>query len=62
MPSSNKKVSHKAGRNKVKCERYLHERRREKNKLPRVLQSNGARFARVWAKANGMVTELERML
>lgn len=42
------KQSHKAGRNKIKCERYRNQRRRYKNKLRRVVRSNGAAAAQAY--------------
>ena len=38
----------KAGRNKVKCERYFKEHRRYKNKLRRVRKSNGPAAAQAY--------------
>ena len=48
------KGSRKHGRNKEKCKRYLAHKRREKNKLKRILQSNGLKAAELYAKENGL--------
>jgi len=43
-------INRKYGRNKAKCERYRREHRRERNKLRRILQSNGEAAARAYAE------------
>jgi hypothetical protein len=46
------KGSKKAGRSKAKCQRYHDHKMRERNKLKRILRSNGYAYALAWAKAN----------
>ena len=48
------KKNRKYGRNKVKCERYRRQKIREKNKIKRIIQSNGLEYAIAWAKKNGV--------
>lgn len=52
----------KHGRNKIKCERYRREQRREKNKIRRILRSNGLQAARAYAARYGLQAYLDRLL
>ena len=52
----------KHGRNKEKCAKYRTHKVREKNKIKKVLQSNGYTYAEKWAKANGVVAELNKLM
>lgn len=52
----------KIGRNKNKCAQYRAMHTREKNKIKRVLQSNGVEYARIWAAKNGVVTVLHNLM
>jgi len=49
------KSNRKLGRNEAKCKRYRSEQRREKHKIKRVLQSNGAEAARAYAEERGLM-------
>jgi hypothetical protein len=51
----------KLGRNKNKCAQYRAMHTREKNKIKRVLQSNGVKFAEAWAAKHGVVTLLHTL-
>ena len=44
------KGSRKHGRNKVKCKLYRDHKIREKNKIKRIVKSNGLEYAIIWAK------------
>lgn len=44
----------KYGRNKIKCARYRTHKIREKNKIKRILKSNGVEFAKKWARENNV--------
>lgn len=52
----------KYGRNEAKCRRYKEHQTREKNKVKRVLCSNGTEAARLWAIGNGVVTTFNRLV
>jgi len=54
--SSAGKGCRKAGRAKLKCARYTSNHIREKNKLRRIMQSNGAAAAVSYAGKNGIIT------
>lgn len=56
------KQKSKGGRNKVKCQKYRLRNNREKNKLVRILHSNGYVDAFNWAKASGMQDILARII
>lgn len=59
MASTNPgKKSRKFGRNLVKCQRYRSQFRRERNKLRRILKSNGLVAAREWAFAHNITLRL----
>lgn len=49
-----KKKSEKQGRNGTKCKKYRVNNTREKNKLKRVLQSNGLVAAEKYAEDKGI--------
>jgi hypothetical protein len=44
------KKNRKYGRNLDKCTQYRAHQTREKNKIKRILQSNGVEYAKAWAK------------
>jgi hypothetical protein len=44
----------KYGRNSVKCQRYRDRKSRERNKLRRILKSNGLKSAQHYAKIHGL--------
>lgn len=46
--------SKKAGKNKAKCQTYRAMKTREKNKIKRILKSNGFAAAEVYAKGYNM--------
>lgn len=46
--------SRKVGRNRDKCKLYRARKTRERNKLKRILQSNGARAANKYAKLHDL--------
>lgn len=52
--TTGKKGSHKAGRNKAKCQQYRNLNRRTVNKRKRIARSNGLAFLAVWEKANSI--------
>ena len=52
----------KHGRDKVKCAAYRTHQQREKNKIKRVLQSNGYEYAKTWAAKNAASVFLNRLL
>jgi hypothetical protein len=49
------------GRNALKCSRYQNERHRERNKLKRILKSNGPEAARAWAARYGALLDLKQI-
>ncbi len=46
--------SRKVGRNRDKCKLYRARKTRERNKLKRILQSNGIKAANKYAEQNGL--------
>ena len=50
----------KHGRDKIKCKKYRDHQTAERNKLKRVLQSNGYEYAMEWAKKNGVIAYLNK--
>ena len=52
----------KHGRDLAKCKKYRDHQTCERNKLKRVLQSNGYDFAIEWAKTNGVIAYLNKMV
>jgi hypothetical protein len=44
--------SKKHGRDKAKCQAYRQHNQREKNKIKRILKSNGLTYATDWCKKN----------
>ena len=52
----------KYGRDAAKCQKYKLTQVREKNKLKRVLQSNGSKAARKYASENGLLTYFEKLV
>ena len=54
--------SKKFGRNLAKCKKYRDHQVGERNKLKRVLQSNGYEYAKEWAKKNGVIAYLNKMV
>ena len=54
--------SKKFGRNMAKCKRYRDHQTREKNKIKKVLQSNGMEYAIEWAKKNGASAYLNQLM
>jgi hypothetical protein len=52
----------KFGRDNVKCAAYRAHQQREKNKLPRILRSNGIEYAMEWAKKNGVIALLNKLV
>jgi len=52
----------KHGRDKAKCQKYRDHQTAERNKLKRVLQSNGYTYAQEWAKKNGVIAYLNKMV
>ena len=54
--------SKKFGRNLAKCKKYRDHQTGERNKLKRVLQSNGYDYAMEWAKSNGVIAYLNKMV
>jgi hypothetical protein len=57
-----KKKSEKEGRNDTKCKRYRANKTREKNKLKRVLQSEGLEAAKAYAEAKEIWGYLKKLL
>jgi hypothetical protein len=53
--------SKKIGRNADKCKKYFAFHTREKNKIKRVLQSNGRAYAETWAKAHNVSSLLAKL-
>lgn len=51
----------KHGRDLLKCKRYRDHQTCEKNKLKRVLKSNGHDYAVEWAKKNGVIAYLVKL-
>jgi len=51
----------KAGKKKAKCERYRNGKVRERNKIKRILQSNGLAYAKMWAKERGVLRMIPGM-
>lgn len=65
MPKQQQKSSggaKKYGRNVTKCEHYKAMKTREKNKLKRVLQSNGKEAAQAYAKEHLLDNYLRGLL
>lgn len=54
VPKKGSKGSKKYGRNEKKCAEYKNAKRREKNKLKRIYQSNGEKAAIAYAKEHGI--------
>jgi hypothetical protein len=54
--------SKKFGRNKNKCTAYRAHQQREKNKIKKVLQSNGYEYAKAWAAKNSAMAFLNRLV
>lgn len=52
--STSGKKGRKIGRNKKKCEQYRAHNTRAKNKIKRVLQSNGLAYAIVYAREHSL--------
>ena len=52
----------KHGRDLAKCKKYRDHQTAERNKLKRVLQSNGYEYAMEWAKNNGVIAYLNKMV
>lgn len=52
----------KAGRNSTKCKKYYANKTREKNKLKRVLKSNGKLAAEAYADAKDLQGVLRNLL
>ena len=65
MPEQKQKKgggSKKIGRNKVKCAHYKAMHTREKNKLRRVLRSNGYGEAVTWATKHNVLSYLKELV
>jgi hypothetical protein len=60
--SKGKGKGRKLGRNKTKCLQYRNLHKREKNKIKRVLQSNGITFAKTWASEHGVTAVLHGLM
>lgn len=56
-----KKKSEKAGRNDTKCKKYRVNKTREKNKVKRVLKSEGVKAAETYADKNGVWSYLRKL-
>jgi len=54
--------SKRFGRDAAKCKKYRDHQTAERNKLKRVLQSNGYDYAMEWAKNNGVIAYLNKMV
>lgn len=52
----------KHGRDLAKCKKYRDHQTRERNKIKRVLQSNGYEYALEWAKKNNAVVFLNKLM
>ena len=52
----------KYGRDKEKCKRYRDTKRREKNKLKRILQSSGLKAATEYAKKHTLDRLLRKLM
>lgn len=57
-----KKGSRKIGRSKDKCAKYAAMHTREKNKVRRVLKSNGRAEAEKWAIAHNVIGYLSTII
>ncbi len=62
MAEQEKKGSHKKGANSRRCANYQDRNRLEKNKLKRILQSNGVAAALAWAKEHNTTAMLKSMM
>lgn len=60
--SKGKGKGRKLGRNKKKCTQYRAMHTREKNKIRRVLQSNGLAYAKEWAFKHNVTHFLQTLL
>jgi hypothetical protein len=60
--SQGKKGCAKLGRNSKKCQQYQAMHTREKNKIKRVLQSNGETYAQEWAKTHNVIGVLQVLI
>lgn len=49
------------GRDKAKCQKYRDHQTAERNKLKRVLKSNGYEYAQMWAKKNNVIAYLNKL-
>ena len=54
MPASKGKKGRKVGRNKVKCDQYRKEGRKEKNKLQRIRKHGTEKEYREYAKKHNL--------
>ena len=52
----------KHGRDLAKCKRYRDHQTREKNKIKKILQSNGVDYAAEWAKKYGAIALLNKLI
>ena len=52
----------KEGRNKVKCAKYRANSVREKNKIKRILKSNGKKAAKFYAKHHNLLGYYNKLL
>lgn len=55
------KGARKIGRDKAKCLSYKTHKTREKNKLKRILPSNGLAYAQAYADKHGLSTFLKSL-
>jgi hypothetical protein len=52
----------KAGRNSAKCKKYRANKNREKNKIKRIMHSNGVQAAEQYAEVFGLQGYLRNLL
>ena len=52
----------KHGRDLAKCKKYRDHQTRERNKIKKILQSNGYDYALEWAKSNNAVAFLNKLM